>query len=156
MKAIQITSLVESTDQLCVTVLPDLPASEDHYIVQVKAAGTNFFDALQVRGKHQSKPLLPFIAGNEFAGLVLKTPTKTRRPAFGVGERVFGGGIGAFATQVPAKEEDLRRLPDTWTFLQGSGAFLTAPTAYAALVHRSSAKAGRFKRCGSSILHGQS
>ena len=39
MKAIQIKSLLKSTDELEVTTLPDLEASEDHYVVQVQAAG---------------------------------------------------------------------------------------------------------------------
>lgn len=142
MRAIRINSLVTSTDQLKVTTLPDIPASNDHYVVQVQAAGTNFFDVLQVQGKHQIKPRLPFIAGNEFAGVVLKTPTKASQPAFKVGDRVFGGGLGAFATQIYAKEEDMRKTPDTWTSLEASGVFLTAPTAYTALVHRANAKAG--------------
>jgi NADPH2:quinone reductase len=142
MKAVQIKSLVSSTDQLEVTSLPDLPTSKDLYVVQVQAAGTNFFDALQVQGKHQNKPPLPFIAGNEFAGVVLKTPTGSSQHAFKVGDRVFGGELGAFATQIYAKAEDMRRIPDNWTPLEASGIFLTAPTAYAALVHRAHAKAG--------------
>jgi NADPH2:quinone reductase len=144
MKAIQITSLLISTDQLAVTTLPNLPSSEDHYVVRVQAAGTNFFDVLQVQGKHQIKPSLPFIAGNEFSGVVLKTPTRGSRHAFRVGDRVFGGGLGAFATQVYAREGDMRRLPDTWKPLDASGLFLTAPTAYTALVHRAYAKSGQF------------
>ena len=142
MKAVQIKSLLKSTDQLEVTTLPDLEASEDHYVVQVQAAGTDFFDALQVQGKHQNKPPLPFIAGNEFAGVILKTPTRSNLHAFNVGDRVFGGELGAFATQIYVKHTDMRKIPESWTALQASGVFLTAPTAYAALVYRAQAKAG--------------
>jgi NADPH2:quinone reductase len=143
MKAIQVSSLVRSIDQLEVTNLPDLAASKDRYVVQVQAAGTNFFDVLQVQGKHQNKPPLPFIAGNEFAGIVLKTPAESSEHAFKVGERVFGGELGAFATQIYISEQDMRRVPDKWTLLEASGAFLTAPTAYTALTQRAHAKAGK-------------
>ena len=144
MKAIQIKSLLKSTDELEVTTLPDLEASEDHYVVQVQAAGTNFFDALQVQGKHQNKPPLPFIAGNEFAGVVLKLPTRSGAHAFNVGDRVFGGELGAFATQIYVKHTDMRKIPKSWTALEASGVFLTAPTAYCALAYRAAARHGKF------------
>lgn len=143
MKAIQLASLVTSTDQLQVTTLPNLLRVKDKYVVQVQATGVNFFDILQVQGKHQEKPPLPFIAGNEFAGVVCETPSGSSNPIFKVGDRVFGGGLGAFATQIYAAQEDLRRLPSNWTPLQASGVFLTAPTAYTALVERAQAKAGQ-------------
>jgi NADPH2:quinone reductase len=75
---------------------------------------------------------------------VLKTPTCRSRHAFLVGDRVFGGALGAFATQVYAREGDMRRVPDTWKALDASGLFLTAPTGYTALVHRAQAKPGEF------------
>jgi NADPH2:quinone reductase len=151
MKAIQIKALLKGTDELEVASLPDLEASSDRYVVQVQAAGTNFFDALQVQGKHQNKPPLPFIAGNEFAGLVLKTPTRGLNHVFKVGDRVFGGELGAFATQIHVKDTDMRRIPDNWTALQASGVFLTAPTAYAAMRYRANAQPGQSNllRCAS-------
>lgn len=142
MKAVQVKKLVTATEQLEVSTIADLPASNDKYVVRVQATGMNFFDILQVQGKHQQKPPLPFVAGNEFAGVVLKTPTGAANPAFKVGDKVFGGCLGSFAEQIHALEEDLRRTPDNWTALQASGAFLTAPTAYTALVERAQAKAG--------------
>ena len=151
MRAIQITSLLSSADQLEVAQLPGLVASEDLYVVEVQAAGTNFFDALQVQGKHQNKPPLPFIAGNEFAGVVIETPTGSSHNAFQVGDRVFGGGLGAFATQIYAREEDMRRIPPNWTSLEASGIFLTAPTAYTALIQRAQAKTGRFYYIGRTV-----
>ncbi len=142
MKAVQITSLLTSTDQLQVASLPDLQPSPDHYIVRVQAASINVFDALQVQGKHQTRPPLPFVAGNEFAGVVVSAPTAATAPAFRPGDRVFGGALGAFATQIAVREQDMRRIPAGWSALDASSAFLTAPTAYTALVHRAHARAG--------------
>lgn len=146
MKAIQIKQLLKGTDDLEVATLPDLPASSDRYVVQVEAAGTNFFDALQVQGKHQNKPPLPFVAGNEFAGVVVKTPTGSGKHAYKVGDRVFGGELGGFATQIAVKEADMRRTPDNWTSLQASGVFLTGPTAFCALKYRAQAQPGEYLR----------
>jgi NADPH2:quinone reductase len=142
MRAIHLKELVESVDELNVSTLPDLAPAKDRYVVQVLAAGTNFFDILQVQGKHQEKHPLPFNAGNEFAGYVLKTPVNSSNPLFKAGANVFGAELGAFATQIYVKEESLRSLPSGWTPLQASGLFYTAPTAYAALVERAHALPG--------------
>jgi NADPH:quinone reductase len=49
--------------------------SENAYLVAIHATATNFFDLLQIRGKYQHQPPLPFISGSEFAGVVLAAPT---------------------------------------------------------------------------------
>lgn len=145
MRAIQLQALVNSIDELHISTLPDLPSSSTQYVIEVQATGTNFFDILQVQGKHQEKPKLPFNAGNEFAGVVLKVPEGSTKAKFSIGDRVFGAGLGAFASQIHADEEALRRIPDHWSSLEASGLFYTAPTAYSALTERAHAKAGMTK-----------
>jgi NADPH2:quinone reductase len=39
-------------------------------LIEVRAAGCNFFDTLIVQGKYQVKPQLPFTPGGELAGVV--------------------------------------------------------------------------------------
>ena len=45
------------------------------YLIAIHATATNFFDLLQIAGKYQHQPPLPFVSGSEFAGVVLATPT---------------------------------------------------------------------------------
>ena len=143
MKAIQLQQLVKGPDELTVSDLPDLEPSPDKYLIKVHAAATNFFDVLQIQGKHQQKPPLPWIAGNEFAGEIVAQPTATKSGSkFNVGDKVFGATLGTFATQVHVEEVALRPMPDGWSYAQASGLFYTAPTAYAALILRARAQKG--------------
>ena len=147
MKVIQLPALVKGPDDLRVTTLPDLQPSSSKYLIKIHAAAANFFDNLQIQGKHQQKPPLPFIAGNEFSGEVLAVPTNGTNHGkplrFKKGDRVFGAGLGAFATQILADEADLRPIPRGWSYLEASSLFYTAPTAYAALILRARAQKGK-------------
>ncbi|RFU33263.1 hypothetical protein B7463_g3048, partial [Scytalidium lignicola] len=103
------------------------------YLIDVQACAANFFDLLQVRGKYQTQPPFPWIAGFEFAGIVLSTPSigKTR---FQIGDRVFGASQGAYATKICADENKLQPVPPSWTIEEAAGLYLTGPTSYASLV----------------------
>lgn len=144
MKAIELKQLVKSPNDLTVSDLPDLEPSADKYLIKIHAAATNFFDVLQIQGKHQQKPPLPWIAGNEFSGEILAQPKSPKSsPKFKVGDRVFGAALGTFATQIHVEEEALRPMPMGWSYPQASGLFYTAPTAYAALILRARAQKGK-------------
>ena len=135
--------MVKSPDELTVSDLPELQPAPDKFLIKVHAAATNFFDVLQIQGKHQQKPDFPWIAGNEMAGEVVAQPTEPKGSSkFKVGDKVFGSLLGTFATQVHAQEVDLRPMPKDWSFAEASGLFLTTPTAYAALILRGRAQKG--------------
>lgn len=146
MKAIQLPTLVKVPSELRAVTLPDLQPHPSKYLIRIHAAAANFFDNLQIQGKHQQKAPLPFIAGNEFSGEILAVPTSAPSNGgqwrFKRGDRVFGAGLGAFATQILADEPDLRPVPKNWSYLEASSLFYTAPTAYAALILRAQAKKG--------------
>jgi NADPH2:quinone reductase len=55
---------------LVVEDLPALVPGAGQVVIDVKAAGANFPDALMVQGKYQLKPPLPFSPGCEAAGVV--------------------------------------------------------------------------------------
>jgi NADPH2:quinone reductase len=55
---------------LVVEDLPELVPGPGQVVIDVKAAGANFPDALVVQGKYQLKPPLPFSPGCEAAGVV--------------------------------------------------------------------------------------
>ena len=127
------------------TTLPDPEPTPNQYLIAIHASATNFFDLLQIAGKYQHQPTLPWVAGAEFSGVVLRTPTelpKGRRPKFAVGAKVFGSAQGGYATIVCAEEERLRPVPQGWSFADAAGLFVTAPTSYGGLVQRAGIKKG--------------
>lgn len=144
MKGIQVKQYVSGPRDLQVVNVPDPTPSPNQYTIAVKAAATNFFDLLQIRGKYQHQPPLPWIAGAEFAGVVTAVPTSAakRPPKFNVGDRVFGSGQGGYAYKVCAAEEQLQPIPKGWSFFDAAGLFVTMPTSYGALVTRANIKKG--------------
>jgi len=60
MRAIQVKEYVSGPQDLTVTTLPDLTPSPDKYLIAIHATATNFFDLLQIRGKYQHQPPLPW------------------------------------------------------------------------------------------------
>ncbi|KAL8695104.1 MAG: hypothetical protein Q9218_000382 [Villophora microphyllina] len=144
MRAIQVEEYVKGPQDLTVTDLPDLTPSPDTYVIAIHAAATNFFDLLQIRGKYQHQPPLPWIAGAEFAGVVLSIPSSKKTTRFKKGDRVFGSSQGGYAMQVCANEESLMPVPPGWGFLEAAGLMVTAPTGYAALVLEARVRKGEW------------
>ncbi|BFZ57357.1 hypothetical protein PYCC9005_004409 [Savitreella phatthalungensis] len=142
MKGIQLKEYVKSPADLKVTTdLPEPKAGPDDLLIEIHAAGTNFFDILQVQGKYQTQPPFPWIAGAEYAGVVLQAPSDSQ---FKAGDKVFGGAQGAYAERiaVPDVPGTVLPIPEGWTFAGACGLFITAPTAYLALVGRGKVQAG--------------
>lgn len=147
MRGIQVKEYVNGPSDLKVTELPDPSPSPDQYLIGIHASATNFFDLLQIRGKYQHQPPLPWISGSEFSGVILKTPSSLpndKKPKFAVGDKVFGARQGGYATKVAALEKQLRPVPKGWGFFESAGLFVTAPTSYAALVTRAHVKKGDY------------
>ncbi|KAH8655179.1 hypothetical protein BX600DRAFT_385307 [Xylariales sp. PMI_506] len=142
MRGIQVAQYVKGPHELKVTELPDPKPNPDQYLIEVRAAATNFFDILQIQGKYQHQPPFPWVGGAEFAGVVVATPSGSRSPKFPVGSRVFGASQGSYATKVCATELQLLPVPQGWSFRDAAGLFVTAPTSYGALVLRANVKAG--------------
>lgn len=135
-------SITQGPDELKVTDLPDPVPKPDQYLIAIHASATNFFDLLQIAGKYQHQPPLPWVSGSEFSGVVLKTPSGNSSPKFKVGDRVFGASQGGYATKVCAPEHSLKPVPEGWGFVEAAGLFVTAPTSYGALVIRAGVKKG--------------
>lgn len=150
MGATQLPALVEESSEFRAATLPVYSPHPSKYLVRIHAAAANFFDILQIQGKRQQKPPLPFIAGNEFSGEILAIPTSTPSNGgqwrFKAGDRVFGAGLGPFAMQIQVHEQDLRLVPEDWNYFGACSLFYTAPTAYAALNLRAQAKQGQCQR----------
>jgi len=147
MRGIQIKEYVSGPLDLKVIDLPEPVPSGDQYTIAIHATATNFFDLLQIRGKYQNQPQLPWVSGSEFSGVITATPSspspkKGESWKFKVGDKVFGAAQGGYAQKVCAKEEQLRPMPKGWGFFESAGLFVTMPTSYAGLVTRCNIKAG--------------
>ncbi len=148
MRAIQLESYVSLPTSLRVSTLPTPSPSPTAYLIRIHAAGTNFFDLLQIRGKYQHQPPFPWISGSEFAGVIISPPTSPPTSGdahqFQKGDRVFGASQGAYATHILAPESALLPIPGEWTFEDAAGLYVTAPTAYGALVTRAHTQPGEW------------
>ncbi|RCI12353.1 hypothetical protein L249_0474 [Ophiocordyceps polyrhachis-furcata BCC 54312] len=135
MRAIVLSEYVKHPSELKVSSsAPDPTPNPSQYLIQVHAAAANFFDILQIQGRYQNQPPFPWVAGSEFAGVVLKSPSKSSR--FQPGDGVFGAAQGSFATRLCVGQDSLLPVPRGWSFADASGLFVTAPTSYTALVVR--------------------
>ncbi|KAL4869646.1 hypothetical protein BDV12DRAFT_73890 [Aspergillus spectabilis] len=148
MRAIQVKEYVKGPLDLTVSTIPTPSPSATTYLIEIHSAGTNFFDLLQIRGKYQHQPPLPWVGGAEFAGKIAALPTSPP-PSGGswkykVGDRVFGATQGAYATHVLAPEQTLLPVPERWSFEDAAGLFVTAPTSYGGLVQRANVQAGEW------------
>lgn len=114
---------------------------KDEVLVEVKAAGINFPDMLAIAGQYQVKTPLPFIPGNEAAGVVVARGEGARR--YAVGERVILTPTGgAFAQRCAVNEALCQPLPAGMSFEQGAGFTITYATGWHALQQSTSLKTG--------------
>jgi NADPH:quinone reductase-like Zn-dependent oxidoreductase len=120
--------------------LMDVPAPAPRprdILVEVRAAGLNPVDFKFRQGKLRAilRPKLPFVLGNEFAGIVIAVGSDVKR--FGVGDRVFArvakDRAGAFAEQACADEDDAAHMPRNLDFTAAAAVPLAALTALQAL-----------------------
>jgi NADPH2:quinone reductase len=125
-------------------VLEDIPepvAGPGQVVIAIKAAALNFFDILQIAGKHQIKPAFPFSPAGEISGLIDSVgPGVT---GFKVGDRVFAQASTQGAREkavVPVAK--VYKMPENLDFDRASGLLSIYGTAVHALIDRGSAKAG--------------
>ena len=113
--------------------------------IEVKATGINFFDALMVAGQYQSRPPMPFVPGNELAGVVASAPPAS---GFKAGEHVMALvdnetlTRGSYAQIADAMPQTVTRIPDAMPFEDGAAFTLIYQTAWFGLHRRASLQAG--------------
>ncbi len=120
----------------CLTDIPEpeIDPDTDNVKVDVYASGLNFFDILMAAGKYQNQPQHPYVLGVEFAGVIAKDSPIPEGCKFVPGKtRVFGQAQGTYAESVSAPHWTLLEMPDTISFEQAAGLYVTWPTSYAAL-----------------------
>jgi NADPH2:quinone reductase len=128
-------------DQLVVEdAKPPVPR-EGQVLVDVRAAGVNFVDALFVQGRYQIKPPTPFTPGSEVAGVVSALGDGVEGVA--VGDRVLVQcGLGGFAEQVTASALSLVPMPANLGFGQAATLVQSYATMLYALTRRTSTRPG--------------
>jgi len=109
--------------------------------IEVHACGINFADVLMVQGKYQAKPELPYVAGNEIAGLITEIGSEVG--AFRVGQRVIAlSSGGGFAEEAAVNAERVLPMSDNMDFVTGASFPTTYGTSHLALGHRAHLRAG--------------
>ena len=137
MRAVQLRTLT-GADGLEIANVP-APASANHVIIEVHAAGIGFPDLLMTKGKYQFKPDPPFIPGVEAAGVVLSAPESS---GIKPGDRVIASlMLGAWAEIAIAHPLSTMPIPDGMSFEEAT-AMVNYQTAYFGLVWRGGIKAG--------------
>ncbi len=140
MRAIVVEKLVDPRE-LVVTAAPTPVATKGQVVIDVHAAGCNFFDALMVQGKYQERPPLPFIPGSECAGVISAVGEGVTELV--VGDRVMAGLIyGAFAERVAVPASRARKIPESVSFETAAAFPIVYPTSHMALVDRAQLRAG--------------
>jgi NADPH2:quinone reductase len=152
MRAVQITDLSGPDSALRELDLPEPEASHpltpgSGVVIDVHAAGVSFPELLQTRGEYQVQPDLPFVPGNDVAGVVRSAPEGS---GLSEGDRVAACALLAGWAEVTVAPDFLTfKLSDDLDFAQGSGLIMNYHTAYFSLKMR-----GRLAEGETVLVHG--
>ena len=128
-------------EQLVLEDLPPKNAGPGEVAITVRACGVNFFDALIVQGKYQSRPPLPFSPGGEVAGVVRGVGAGVS--GFADGTRVLAfTGHGGYAGEVIVDAASVVALPEQVDFVTAAGFPITYATSCHALKDRGQLRSG--------------
>ena len=127
--------------------MPDPEVRDDDVLVQIHAASVNPLD-LKIRGGSLKLILpyrLPFVLGNDLAGVVVRVGSRVQR--FKRGDEVYArpdqDRIGAFAEFISIKEDAVASKPKELTMEEAASIPLVGLTAWQALIERANLKAGQ-------------
>lgn len=130
-----------SRDGLRIESIREPTPAADEAIIEVRAAGLNFFDTLIVAGRYQFKPELPFSPGAEIAGRVVETGEALSHIT--PGDRVMAFiGWGGLRERVAVKTQSIIALPQGVSDEAAAALQVTYGTAYHALHDRGNLKEG--------------
>ena len=110
-------------------------------LVRVGAAGVSFAAMLGVQGKHQNKPPLPYVPGNELAGHIVELGVGVTNVA--VGQRIATGvSQGAYAEYAVATAANAVVIPETMPYAEATNFPTLYPTAYGVLKWKANLQPG--------------
>jgi len=124
----------DSPNKLKITEIDDPVPGKTDVIVKIQATGLGFVDALTVAGLYQNKPSLPFIPGNEIAGLVEQTGEEVKH--LRVGQRILATpSNGGLAEKICLSEKACTLIPDKLSSEAAAGFLVNYCTAYHGLTY---------------------
>jgi NADPH2:quinone reductase len=119
-------------ENLRIEELPKPEPAAGEILVRVGAAGVSFAAMLGVQGKHQNKPPLPYVPGNEIAGEIVALGEGVTH--LKIGQRIAtGGSRGGFAEYAVTMAANAAVLPDALPYAEATNFPTLYPTAYGAL-----------------------
>ncbi len=122
----------------------DMPKPEPRageVLVKVGAAGVSFAVMLGVQGKHQNKPALPYVPGNELAGHIVALGEGVTNVK--IGQRIATGvSQGAFAEYAVATAANAVPIPEIMPYAEATNFPTLYPTAYGALKWKANLQPG--------------
>jgi NADPH:quinone reductase len=128
-------------EQLALEEVPARDPAPGEVAITVKACGVNFFDALIVQGKYQSRPPVPFSPGGEVAGVIRAVGEGVTGLTEGTRVLAFTGH-GGYAEEVIADAGSVVALPGQMDFVTAAGFPITYATSYHALKDRGQLRSG--------------
>ena len=121
--------------------VPDPVPGPRQALVEVHAASLNFPDTLQIQGKYQFQPPLPFTPGSEVGGVIRAVGAELK--GFTVGDRVMATPmIGGMAELVAVDQAGLRKIPDNMDYRTAAAFAMVYTTSYHALKQRANLQPG--------------
>ncbi len=123
-------------EQLTYREVPDPVPGPGEAVIDVKAIGINFADALVIEGRYQVKPSVPFIPGTEIGGDIKALGADIEN--LKIGDPVFGynDAFGAFAENILMPVSSTNSLPDFMSYEEGAALLAATGTAHHALRQR--------------------
>lgn len=110
--------------------------------VRVKATSLNYANYLQIMGKYQEKPPLPFIPGSDYSGVVESVGPNVSK--FKIGDAVCSfAALGSFAQFIVVDETELFRVPEGCDLIAAGALPVAFGTSHVALVHRAHLSVGQ-------------
>ncbi|MGI3229048.1 NADP-dependent oxidoreductase [Streptomyces sp. GTA36] len=136
-----------SKDGVRVGDVPEPDVCADDVLVRIVAASVNPLDRMIRDG--EMKTILPykvpFVLGNDLAGVVVEVGAAVTR--FAVGDEVFArpdkNRIGTFAERIAVHQDDVAVKPTTLTMEEAASLPLVALTSWQALVERAHVQPGQ-------------
>jgi NADPH2:quinone reductase len=134
MRAVVVKEWTEPS-ALAIGEIPEPALEPGSVLIDVKAAGCNYFDTLIVRGRYQVKPPFPFSPGGEVAGIVREVADDVSHIASGDPVMAYVGH-GGFAEVVCAPARATHRLPESMSFEEAAAFPIVYGTAHLSVARR--------------------
>jgi NADPH2:quinone reductase len=128
-------------EQLMLEELPGRQPAPGEVVIAVKACGVNFFDALIVQGKYQTRPPLPFSPGGEVSGVIRAVGEGVKGLETGMRVLAFVGH-GGYADELVTDAANVVALPAQMDFVTAAAFPITYATSYHALKDRGQLRSG--------------